>query len=140
MNQSGKSKPKAYRHFKVDPVLKIDETLFKQAESMWQYNICFSRGVYVEFSRGGEGRSCTNLTWIIQLFSFIFEIFPLSKIYIVECVQYTVYSIVYTWCRKTMKKKYRIGYDRCWDDLRRFNMNKMNIQARYLSNKLSGKV
>ena len=29
-----KSKPKALQHFKVDPVLKIDETFFKQAESM----------------------------------------------------------------------------------------------------------
>ena len=29
-----KSKPKALRHFKVDPVLKIDETVYKQAESM----------------------------------------------------------------------------------------------------------
>ena len=28
-----KSKPKALRHFKVDPVLKIDETFCKQAES-----------------------------------------------------------------------------------------------------------
>ena len=30
-----KSKPTALRHFKVDPVLKIDETVYKQAESMW---------------------------------------------------------------------------------------------------------
>ena len=29
-----KSKPKALQHFKVDPVLKIDETFYKQAESM----------------------------------------------------------------------------------------------------------
>ena len=29
-----KSKPKALRHFKVDPVLKIDETVYKQVESM----------------------------------------------------------------------------------------------------------
>ena len=29
-----KSKPKAVRHFKVDPVLKIDETFMKQVESM----------------------------------------------------------------------------------------------------------
>ena len=29
-----KSKPKALRYFKVDPVLKIDETFCKQAESM----------------------------------------------------------------------------------------------------------
>ena len=29
-----KSKPKALTHFKVDPVLKIDETFYKQAESM----------------------------------------------------------------------------------------------------------
>ena len=29
-----KSKPTALRHFKVDPVLKIDETVYKQAESM----------------------------------------------------------------------------------------------------------
>ena len=28
-------KSKALRHFKVDPVLKIDETVYKQAESMW---------------------------------------------------------------------------------------------------------
>ena len=34
MSQNGKSKPKALRHFKVDPVLKIDETVYKQAESM----------------------------------------------------------------------------------------------------------
>ena len=30
-----KSKLRASRHFKVNPVLKIDETVFKQAESMW---------------------------------------------------------------------------------------------------------
>ena len=30
-----KSKRKAYGHFKVDPVLKIDETVYKQTESMW---------------------------------------------------------------------------------------------------------
>ena len=30
-----KSKPKVLRHFKVDPVLKIDETVYKQAESKW---------------------------------------------------------------------------------------------------------
>ena len=29
-----KSKPNALQHFKVDPVLKIDETFYKQAESM----------------------------------------------------------------------------------------------------------
>ena len=29
-----KSKPKAFRDFKVDPVLKIDKTFNKQAESM----------------------------------------------------------------------------------------------------------
>ena len=29
-----KSKPNALRHCKVDPVLKIDETVHKQAESM----------------------------------------------------------------------------------------------------------
>ena len=29
-----KSKSKALRHFKVDPVLKIDETVHKQTESM----------------------------------------------------------------------------------------------------------
>ena len=29
-----KSKPKALQHFKVDPVKKIDETFYKQAESM----------------------------------------------------------------------------------------------------------
>ena len=29
-----KSKPKALQHFKVNPVLKIDETFYKQAESM----------------------------------------------------------------------------------------------------------
>ena len=29
-----KSKPKAMQHFKFDPVLKIDETSYKQAESM----------------------------------------------------------------------------------------------------------
>ena len=29
-----KSKPKALQHFKVDPVLKIYETFYKQAESM----------------------------------------------------------------------------------------------------------
>ena len=29
-----KAKPKALRHFKVDPVLKICETVYKQAESM----------------------------------------------------------------------------------------------------------
>ena len=29
-----KSKPKALRHFKVDPFLKIDETFHKQAETM----------------------------------------------------------------------------------------------------------
>ena len=29
-----KSKPKALRHFNVDPVLKIDETFYKQPESM----------------------------------------------------------------------------------------------------------
>ena len=29
-----KSKPKALQHFKVDPVLKFDETFYKQAESM----------------------------------------------------------------------------------------------------------
>ena len=28
-------KPKVLRHFKVNPVLKIDETVYKQAESMW---------------------------------------------------------------------------------------------------------
>jgi len=31
-----KSKPKALRHFKVDPILKIDETIYKQAESIPQ--------------------------------------------------------------------------------------------------------
>ena len=31
------SKSKALRHFKVDPVLKIDETFHKQAESMFRY-------------------------------------------------------------------------------------------------------
>ena len=31
-----KSKPKALQHFKVDPVLKIDETFYKQAEYMWK--------------------------------------------------------------------------------------------------------
>ena len=30
-----KSKPKALRHFQVNPVLKINETFYKQAESMW---------------------------------------------------------------------------------------------------------
>ena len=30
-----KSKPKALWHFKVNPVLKIDKTVYKQAESMW---------------------------------------------------------------------------------------------------------
>ena len=35
-----KSKPKALQHFKVDPVLKIDETFYKQAESMCQYISC----------------------------------------------------------------------------------------------------
>ena len=30
-----KSKTKALQHFKVDPVLKIDETFYKQAEYMW---------------------------------------------------------------------------------------------------------
>ena len=30
-----KSMPKALRHFKVDTVLKIDETFYKQAEFMW---------------------------------------------------------------------------------------------------------
>ena len=29
-----KSKSNALRHFKVDPVLKIDETVYRQAESM----------------------------------------------------------------------------------------------------------
>ena len=29
-----KSKPKALRHFKVVPVLKFDETVYKQVESM----------------------------------------------------------------------------------------------------------
>ena len=29
-----KSKPKALQHFKVDLVLKVDETFYKQAESM----------------------------------------------------------------------------------------------------------
>ena len=29
-----KIKPKALRHFKVDPVSKIDETIYNQAESM----------------------------------------------------------------------------------------------------------
>ena len=29
-----KSKPKALQHFKVDPVLEIDETVYKQAESL----------------------------------------------------------------------------------------------------------
>ena len=29
-----KSKPKALRHFKVDPVLKMYETVYKQTESM----------------------------------------------------------------------------------------------------------
>ena len=29
-----KSKPKALQHFEVFPVLKIDETFYKQAESM----------------------------------------------------------------------------------------------------------
>ena len=29
-----KSKPKALWHFKVEPVLKIDETVYKQTESM----------------------------------------------------------------------------------------------------------
>ena len=32
--RAGKSKPKALRHFKVNPVLKIDETVHKQTESM----------------------------------------------------------------------------------------------------------
>ena len=30
-----KSKSKALRHFKVDPVLKIKETVYKHPESMW---------------------------------------------------------------------------------------------------------
>ena len=30
-----KSKTKALQHFKVDTVLKIDETFYKQAEYMW---------------------------------------------------------------------------------------------------------
>ena len=29
-----KSKPKALRHFKVDPLLKMDETVSKQSESI----------------------------------------------------------------------------------------------------------
>ena len=33
-----KSKLKALRHFKVDPVFKIDETVYKQTESM--YIVC----------------------------------------------------------------------------------------------------
>ena len=32
--RAGKSKPKTLQNFKVDPVLKIDETVYKQAESM----------------------------------------------------------------------------------------------------------
>ena len=30
-----KSKSKALRHFKVDPILKIDDIFYKQAESLW---------------------------------------------------------------------------------------------------------
>ena len=36
-----KLKPKVLRHFKVDPVLKIDETFYKQAESMWEVEDSF---------------------------------------------------------------------------------------------------
>ena len=39
-----KSKPKALRHFKVDPILKTDQTFFKQAESML-YKACKSLNV-----------------------------------------------------------------------------------------------
>jgi len=31
---SAKSMPKSFRQFQVDPILKIDETFYKQAESM----------------------------------------------------------------------------------------------------------
>ena len=34
MSKLEREKPKALRHFKVDPVLKIDETCYKQAETM----------------------------------------------------------------------------------------------------------
>ena len=47
-----KSKPKALTHFKVDPVLKIDETFYKQAESMWAQLSClvgFSLEAYFFF-------------------------------------------------------------------------------------------
>ena len=30
-----KFKPKVWQHFKINPVLKIDETVYKQAESMY---------------------------------------------------------------------------------------------------------
>ena len=42
MIRAVKSKPKALRHFKVDPVIKIDETVYKQAESMCtkSYQFC----------------------------------------------------------------------------------------------------
>ena len=36
-----KSKSNALRHFKVDPVLKIDETVYKQAEFMGPHSKSF---------------------------------------------------------------------------------------------------
>ena len=40
--QAVKSKPKALRHIKVDPVLKIDETAYKQAKSMCAIHVLFN--------------------------------------------------------------------------------------------------
>ena len=34
-----KSKPKGLRHLKIDPVLKLDGTVYKQAESMMAYTV-----------------------------------------------------------------------------------------------------
>ena len=42
------TKPKALRQFKVDPVLKIDETVYKHPESMWvvEFSIWLRSVVY----------------------------------------------------------------------------------------------
>ena len=57
-----KSKCKALRHFKVDPVLKIDGTFHKEAESM-----CTIMGPGVSHEKMSTFISLTCINWILHL-------------------------------------------------------------------------
>ena len=58
-----KSKPKALGHYKIDPVIKIDDTFFKQAESMLLLEITHFDHLSLRFLVLSVSNSRPHITW-----------------------------------------------------------------------------